>query len=340
MNTIRRFTITIAMLLGITASIYAIEPMVRVALQNHSQRWQEESDKMAFLNNTWQAVMDGNFANTNNWSLGIVPVGNHIAIFDGTTSQSVTTGLDRSGATMVQVLVKPSYSGNIGSQGNPLRLDLGISGPLVWRGSGQGFVHLKNGNFTNVVVDVPRVRHGANYNLVIGGMGTGTAGNVHTVAVKRGNVNLMGDMHVSGESYILGDAARLVMDPNLDGMSEPDHIFCAAGILINSRPLAANTVLIVGDRSRVTQIGALPATVRVVVIGNGKFEYLPTSAPGTSPLLSVIGGVYDQTDEKWTNVWGTTIIGPDASIIGGALRGTNIFPASLDLREDYPGAQE
>lgn len=317
------------------ASAAAIEPVATIRLSPHRRVW--EVEPMAFSVNRWLGF-NGDWNNTSNWSQGAKPGANDVAIFDKTSSTSVTTNLDQSGQAFAQMLVKPGYSGNMGSQGAPLRIDITL-GILVWRGSGQGFINPKAGTFPNVVCDVAHGYQTNRYDLVLGGMGVGIGGELSQFAVKRGNVNVMGDISFAGRTYILGDAARLVMEPTL-GATEPPHIMCAAGELINSRPLAANQVLIVGDRSRVTQIGALLATTHVVVIGNGKFKYLPTSAPGTSPLLSAIGGVYDQTDEKFDNVWGTTVIGPDAMIIGGAVRGTNLFPASLDLREEYPGAQE
>lgn len=295
---------------------------------------------MAFTNNTWQSVSDGNFNNTSNWTKGVVPTDNHIAIFDGTSSISVTSGLDQSANHFEQLLVKPGYGGNIGSQGNPLRIDL-TTGSMVWRGRGQGFIHPEDGAFANITCDVPNPFGGNRYNLVIGGLGTGTASTIAQVGIKRGNVNILGDVNFTAPVHMLGDAARLVISASLGGgMSEPVHIFCAAGQLTNNRPLQANQVLVVGDRSRVTQVGALVATNYVLVIGNGKFQYLPTSAPGTSPLLTVLGGVYDQSDEKWDNVWGTVVTGPDALIIGGAVRGTGVFPGDIDFGDDYPGDKE
>lgn len=308
-------------------------------VQVSAQPRELEVDEMAFTNNTWAAVSDGDWNNTSNWSLRVIPAANHIAIFDGTSQVSVTTGLDQSAAVFEQILVKPEYTGNIGSAGDPLRFSL-ATGVLVWRGRGQGFVNPEAGAFARVVCDVPNPLNGTRYNLVIGGMGTVISGNLAILGIKRGNVNVIGDMAFTGSIYLLGDAARLVLNSDLGVANNPKHILCAAGTLINKRPLDASQFLVAGDRSRVTQIGALVATTNVLVIGNGKFEYVPTSAPGTSPLITVIGGVYDQSDEKWDNVWGTTIIGPDASVIGGALRGSGIWPPSLDFREEYPGAQE
>ncbi len=324
----------------LVAWAYAGEPpfreTARVALGQPVREW--EAKPMAFTNNTWQAVSDGNWGNTSNWTLGVVPAGTHVAIFDGTSSISVTSGL--AGSTFEQLLVKPEYGGNIGSQGNPLRVDLGF-GSLVWRGRGQGFIHTADGSFANVTCDVPNPFNGSRYNLVIGGLGVGTATTIAQVGIKRGNVNIMGDVNFTAPVHMLGDAARLVINPSLGGgMADPIHMFCAAGELINSRPLQANKILVVGDRSRVTQIGALVATNYVLVIGNGKFQYLPTSAPGTNPLLTVIGGVYDQTSEKWNNVWGTVVTGPDGLIIGGAVRGTGVFPADMNFEDEYPGAKE
>ena len=328
----------VGLLLGICGRAYAGEPpsfkrVARVSLQ----RWHvEEVEEMAFTNNTWQAVMDGDWNNTANWTLGAKPGNNHVAIFDGTSSVSVTTNLDQSASAFEQLLVKPGFGGNMGSQGNPLRVDVG-TGVIVWRGRGQGFINPKSTAFANVIVDTPNVFNGSRYNLVLGGVG---AGNVAQLAIKRGNANLMGDMRSTGQIYLLGDAATLRMDKELIALIGPQHIICAAGTLVTYRTQEANAFLIVGSSSRVTQIGPLANTNHVVIIGNGRFEYLPITAPGTSPILSAVGGTYDQTDEKWDSVWGSTIIGPDALIIGGTLRGTGAWPPSLDLRKEYPGDEE
>ncbi len=340
----------IGLLLGIAGPAYAGEPPTRtvretgrVTLRGWPVVWEDqEPNEMAFTNNVWQAVMDGNWNTTSNWTLGVVPGATHVVIFDGTSQHDVTTGLNQSAAPFEHLYVTPKYSGHIGSQGAPLRTGI-ATGFIVWRGSGQGFINPDVGGFANVVCDVAHGFQQNRYDLVIGGMGVGEASTIAQLGIKRGNCNVMGDVNFTAQTYMLGDAARLVIDPNLDGMTEPKHIFCEAGPLINHRPLQADMLLVVGDRSRVTQIGALlgaPNPNHVLISGNGRFEYLPTSAPGTSPLISINGGVYDQTREKWNNVWGTTVIGPDGTVKGGPIKGTNFFPASADMRDLYPGAQE
>lgn len=342
-NAPRRFSacVVIGLLLGIGGLAYAGEPpsFKRVARVTLQQRHVEERDDMALTLDYWLGVT-GAFGAGANWSDGNPPGGDRIGVFDGTSQTSVTSDLDYSAVLIKQLLVKPEYTGQIGSQGNPLRLQIDTGGVLVWRGGGQGYINLKNGNFGNVIVDTPNVLSGSRYNLVLGGMGATTQGNVAVCAVKRGNVLYMGDLNSSGNIYVTGDAARLVVDAALGGITELGNVICNAGEFINRRSFGASVFVIAGDSARVEQVGALLATTHVVVIGNGKFVYLPTTAPGTSPLLSVMGGLYDMSEERFDNVWGTTIIGPGAFIKGGVVRGTNIFPASFDLREEYPGPQE
>lgn len=291
---------------------------------------------MAFTQNIWISTT-GDPTAAASWSGG-VPGANDVCVFDGQSQQSVTQGL-AAGITCEHVYFTPDYMGNVGSVSDPLEIDV-TTGWIVWRGRGQAYINPANGSFANVTCDIVGGGRSSGYDLTLGGRGVVTQGNVALLGVKRGAVHVLGDCNASSPWHVLGDAASLVVENALGGINDLAHVFCSAGNLINKRTIAAGEFLIVGDRSRVTQIGALTATTRVVVIGNGQFKYLPVSAPGTSPLLTVLGGVYDQRKERWDNVWGTTVIGPDATIQGGPVKGTNIWPPSADWRLDYPGAEE
>lgn len=291
---------------------------------------------MPLTRNTWQSVNDGNWDNTSNWSLTVKPTTDHVAVFDGTSSISVTTNLDQSGSSFAQLLVTPQNSSNFGSQGNPLQISIGSS-VCVMRGRGVMYVAADFGEQAVFVLDV---RGNPNREaLVIGGIGTGSYANV--VAVKSGRCRVEGDVSLGSGVFTLGDAADLRMDANAGGFSDPARIICSAGYCENKRGILSTAkTLIVGDRSRLDQIGALPSTTTVVVIGNGKFRYLPTSAPGTTPVLVLIGGSIDQSEERFDSVWGTVYIGPDAFIKGGTVRGSGLWPPDLDFRDEYPGSQE
>lgn len=290
---------------------------------------------MAFTVNRWNSTT-GDAGNANSWTGGL-PAANDVCVFDDTSQQSMTTGLGV--ATCEQVLVTPSYHGNIGFAGNPWRISLG-TGVLVYRGAGQAFINPEWGVTASVVVDVNRALNAGDYSLVLGGMGVGTKGTLATLAIKRGRTRVLGDVAFGGNVYVLGSHAELLCDGPLDALNVPPNIFATAGYVENHRKIGADGFIVAGAGSTVKQVGALLASNHVLVIGNGRFTYVPTSAPGTSPTLSVIGGVYDQSKEQHDMVWGTTIIGPDASIIGGTVRGSGAWPPDLDLRLAYPGAEQ
>lgn len=290
---------------------------------------------MPFVTNTWQSV-NGDASDANSWTGG-VPAANDVCVLDGTSQQSMTTGLGN--VTFEQLLVKPSYHGDIGFAGSPWQITLG-TGVLVYRGAGRAYINTVSGDVATVIVDIDQSLRSNDYGLILGGMGAATKGSIADLFIKRGRCRVLGDVDLGTDLYILGSGAELLCDVNLGGLTDPVNVYATAGFVENKRPLRTTGEIVAGAGSKVRQIGALLATCRVLVIGNGKFEYLPTSAPGTSPRITILGGVYDQTDEKFDNTWGTTLIGPDGYVIGGAIRGTNLWPPSFDLRDEYPGAQE
>ena len=318
---------------------YAGEPpfreTARVTLSQYSS--ESEVDEMALSTNRWLGG-SGDFSANANWTHGHQPAGDDIGVFDGTSSTSVTSGLNAAGTPFTQLLVKPEYRGNIASPGDPLHIDIG-SGPLVWRGSGQGFINGVNGSTMQVVCDVRHSR-ASQYDLTIGGHGVAAGGGrVSTFAVKRGRVNVIGDVDFVGHVIVQGSHSYLKLNANLAAFSEMYDLYCTGGYVENGRTLAASRVIVVSEGGHVVQIAALASSHKVLVVG-GKFEYLPLTAPGTSPLLFILSGLYDQTDERFDQVWGTSIIGIDATVRGGVIRGTGVFPPTLDLRDEYPGAQE
>lgn len=324
---------------------YAGEPLpfketARVTLHRELSRggqWdeQQELDEMAFVTNRWISV-NGDASDANSWSGGL-PAVNDVCVFDSTSQQSMTTGLGV--ATFSQLLIKPSYRGQIGFSGNPWRVSLG-TGVLVYRGSGQAFINPETGVTASVVVDVNRHLGSNDYSLVLGGMGVGTTGTIATLAVKRGRARVLGDIHFGGDVYTLGSGAELLCDTDLGALNDPPNIYAHAGYTENKREVQANGIVLVAAGSTLTQVGVLPTSAHVVVVGNGRFAYLPVAAPGTTPRLSVLGGVYDQSQEQFDSAWGSAIIGPDARIVGGVIRGTGLWPPGLDLRDEYPGEEE
>lgn len=292
---------------------------------------------MAFSVNTWVSA-NGDWGNVNSWSQGAVPGANDVVVFNDTSQQSVTAGLAPAGS-FAQMLVKTRYRGNIGFVGSPLHVRMDGGGILVYRGAGQAYVNPHTADEISVVCDA--VQLPGRDNLTLGGMGTGEPGYIHLIGVKAGRCRIIGDVAVGVCIYVLGDRAYLVSDANLAALQDPVRIVCAAGYYENHRSIVNTSKTIVcGDRSTLVQIGALPTNSHVVVIGNGKFAYLPISAPGTNPTLSLIGGVLDQSEEKFDASWGTVYIGVDAYVRGGTVRGSGAWPPDLDFGDEYPGAEE
>lgn len=290
---------------------------------------------MAFTTNFWVGAT-GDFGAAGNWSRGAIPVPGDVAVFDGSSQQSVTSGLDASGDSFGQLLVKPAYRGQIGSQGNPLRISIG-TGVLVYRGAGQAYINPDVGETAIVIVDTQGNPN--RVGLTLGGMG-GVKGYVDVLAVKRGRCHVLGDCGIGNKIFMLGYNSSLEADAVIAEVTEIPNIICSAGHFTNWRTVLANKTIVVGNAGRLDQIGALPATTHVIVIGNGKFQYVPTSAPGTNPVLILVGGVYDQTEERFDSTWGTVYVGVDARVIGGTIRGSGAHPPDLDFRDEYPGAQE
>ena len=94
----------------------------------------------------WTGAVDGNAGTAGNYSPAQVPVSGDTLRFN-TGSVSVTTGLDLSSVDLAALYIGPEYTGSIGSDSGPLRIDSAKT--VIHKRTGE--VHLR-GDLDNVYV--------------------------------------------------------------------------------------------------------------------------------------------------------------------------------------------
>jgi hypothetical protein len=280
---------------------------------------------------------DGDPTNASNWSNG-APwdiTDECMAIVDGSISN-----VDMLGGDLTQNATQStswfrvfrSYTGNIGSSGNNLKLAV-ASGTatstnrpkdIVLRGTGTMYIENDPGNWGPVIVDVP-----------LGSNRVYLDGAYSHVLTKSGHVIYASTIAVSTETGTYSPGAYVEIP---SGVSAGKIIHCGSGVIIDaSGGGTAAEYDIVVDGGRLHENGVFGSFTNIFV-GGGIFEYAPESDPSAyAPDLLATSGLVDISEARFPLDWGNLIIGPAVEWRGPssnprATGGTLI----IDLGEDYP----
>lgn len=286
---------------------------------------------MAATVHTWQSTT-GVWSSVNSWTTGQIPgaggAGLDTALLDGNFSQIGVIGETPGGNALSRIVTTRDYRGNIGSDGNPLIVDVSshlIAGNLAFFG-GTGTVYFEDvvGNHTDVVIDTHSLsRHSHIYlygplrNLFVKS-GRFTT----TVGASFGALSMLGS-HARGRVTYAGDLST-------------DYWVNSGELEIT----AGSTQNIVMSGGRLIHTGLLKSTAVITLLGNGKLVYAPTgSVAGHSPDLFLLGGEFDISQLNEAFIAAALVVGPDATVRGnviGRVGGGSGITTTIDLQDEFP----
>lgn len=163
----------------------------------------------------------------------------------------------------------------------------------------------------------------------------GSASEYALVMIETGDVVVRGGADTTiYDIWVFLDPSRLEMADSDLVIAGNVHMKGGSAYIVPT--IAANKVLEVSG-GFVDQLGRVNGSGRISLT-RGTLKYRPSGAP-TTPDLYVDGGVLDLSKSliPLTSAdFGTTIIGPRGTVIGGALSRDAVWPPSYDFRKEWP----
>lgn len=225
---------------------------------------------------TWQDV-DGNWANTANWSGGAVPVDTDTIVI-ATGNKDIASGMDQSAVDPAAVYFGEDFSGTVGTPASPLKL--GTVTMFRYNASLCQSFNFWPATCTTGVIEATHSIADAFYGsagtwtklIVLGGpsirFGAATVLTAATIGQRRGSATPIG---VTIDSGVTLTAVRL----------SGGHVWCEA---------AAVTLEILGQGVWDHE-GASTYDITTLNISGGRFNW--KSAAGTITKVNAYGGVFD-----------------------------------------------
>lgn len=284
----------------------------------------------------WQSGSTGDFNTAGNWTNGIPGTGaDMIGVLSSTSSISLTTNLDQSGAANTfKIQSAPDYLGDIGGPANPLIIPPN-SGELVLtlRSPGTSYVKL-GGAFErgNVIID-------AGSGTVHLDTASGADALIEHLMIKSGTVTMPGTS-IAEVVVMDGPVSSLTIESG-DPLNQ--RIFVFGGRLFLARDLGGvdntDSELIVSAGGEVWMTGRFSnagsgVTMRVQMAG-GYVNYAPTAdSSSLLPDVFVGGGWFDASDSPAAVGLGILVTGPRGRVTGSI---SETLPVTdYDLREPWP----
>lgn len=298
---------------------------------------------MAAADYRWIATTS-DWALDGNWDQGSEPSqsdGLDRILFDGTSNVSPTVNMDRTGDAPnlpSQITTMPAFSGNIGSPGNPLHIEIASgeasednnSFNFTHRGSGTVYLKGSAGGVMDVVCDAPRT-FGDGLSMQLDGV-------LRNVFIKRGRVEIVAGAGITARVIVFGSETEVVIRKHAGGGSAGDLIMIG-GHVTNYRPVGTagslDSAIVAGGT--LTQIGVLGGSDSVLTLG-GTFDYRPEATSANEPSIYALAGTFYLGQSLYKPAYDLMILGPTISVSGDPFTGNSftIGGAQIDLRADYP----
>ncbi len=271
----------------------------------------------------WQGTT-GAFGTAGNWTNGVPSTTKTPAVFDGRSQQSVTSGLDQTGA-IFDLKTTRKWRGDIGALGNPLK----------WSNAGNWHV-LRGTGKTHVEPAIAA----AELFVVDGGDVFFTTCLLNELVAKSGKCTLASTVDFTPSSlpssiYILGSGAVVTIEELATTETMVTRFQMKAGQCFNKRLWdgADSTCVITGGF--LTQTGVAGDNLEVKLHG-GTFKYKPlASTTGHTPSFDVMGGLLDFSEADQVISFGFIRVGIDGAIKASALQNEQAI-VDVDFREDFP----
>ena len=290
--------------------------------QKHTRQY--ERIDMAIISR-WQAST-GAWKLDGNWDSGSFPGttvdGTDVAIFDGLSQVSPSADLDPSNRIQ-RILVEPTFTGDIGAPGNPLKADTGANalGRLVHRGPGRVYLESNTGGIA--VIDSPNQTDACTL-----------SGPMDDVFVKAGHCRVTSTAAIGGFAVVNGPGARLVIEA---GATPPDWLVVINGVCENKRALTSgDTIVVMGGL--LIQTGLVPTGVKVFVAPAGRMTYNPNVSIGANKPDLLNAGLVDAGGSAQDIAFDDFVLSVESSIVGSISQAAEPTSVSInvDLRLNQP----
>lgn len=288
--------------------------------------WEREEYK-AVAETTWQpGGVTGKFDDAANWNNGIPgAAAGKIGVFHE-HQDSVTSGLDQSGAAFsFKIVTTPSYRGNIGASGSPLIMISNAGAKSVTlKGKGTSYIRFDGAFGTDAIVDDGTVF-----------FSTSNGAELLTFMQRGGITTIQATCDCGGIGYVVNDGTQLIIEESDVAESPFNQLIVAGGVVRSERTYTGVSYIIVSGGETI-QTGKLDSLTDVIVVSNGVFKYEPLLDPAAETFtLLVPGGVFDARGYEGTLSPGTVIEGPDGVVFGGIIDSPGAL-VDYDLSQDYP----
>lgn len=208
----------------------------------------------------WQST-NGDWNSTASWSTGSVPVDSDEVEFNGTSVVDVTAGLNQTGVQLLSFLTTSSYTGDIGSSGTPLEIDIAGANADWCVIEGPGSVYMNQATILNQANYVINSTNLVNA-FYLGSSTSSDSGSIFVI-VKSGGVRILSSMtHIDVLQLDTSSARVRCDDFGTNGrQNNINNIRVRAGRLRTSRsspPLAGVVINSGGDI--IWETAGIPAT--------------------------------------------------------------------------------
>lgn len=223
---------------------------------------------MATVTKTSTGFVDGVWSTATNWTPGVAPIsGDEAIIYDTATN---IAGEDQNAVVLDQLIFQPSYSGQVGSDGDPLLID---ATDFWWNGtSSANFV---DGAYTRLYVNTENMSATA---FVLNKTNTHTVG---TTAVTGGRLTV-GTVCTATLLGMMGIDSRIYVDALTSStVTTLDHI---------NGTFESNAAVTTHNQSGGTTVHEA-GTATTVNLYDGTYRF----NGGTVTTLNQYGGVFDMT---------------------------------------------
>lgn len=262
---------------------------------------------------------DGDFSAATSWSTGKAPdqwLPTDQVLFSGTDDTSVSSGLDQASVQVALVFVDSNYDGDLGADGNPLRIGADVS---IYGGEGGAwFSGPLSSRFNMLVIDDPSL-HGDIF----------VSGDYDYVALKAGYTTILSGATI--DTLVTGSVSGLSPVVTIQAGPSIRNITGGGWQITNHRTVATgHTLEVISGEFRQQ---AIMETRSHLKVHGGSFIYTPNVAPPEpGPFADLLGGSSNFTGTFYTPHFAFGVI---SSLAFSA----NQSPAAMgliDLRSAFP----
>lgn len=327
---------TLITILALTCLAPALaQEQTRERWRGHWPKPEAESSEMAATTFRWRNTSgDRQWGTVANWDQGALPGSGGMnldtVVFDG-VSQASVIGSDRTADNrLLKIITMPAYTGDIGSDGNPLihrtLTEATIQGRFLHRGSGRVFFEGVTANINDVVVDTPLC------NMV----SMTLSGTNVNVLVKSGWVSIKSTCSVT-RVWAADKNAYIVIEEVDAAETRPSTIVATGGTIIDYR--STNTVggdlIVTGSGGTIQLTGVIDSLTQFMQLG-GRLIITPAAMPTEWPKI-LSNGHLDLADSSYSLAFGDLVLGPLCNVTGQYLPVPDTIKGMyIDLRDEYP----